>query len=855
MMPPPESVEAVASRWNLTEEIALLRLKRESLNGNGRRSVDPEPALLREPDTEPLHPQARSEARMTPREAAESYIDRGLHPIPIPHREKRPIIDGWPSLRLTKSDLPRFFTGAPTNIGVVLGDECGTADVDLDCPEVIAAAQELLPETAMVFGRQSAPASHYFYRCDPPIPTKRFLDPITADKNNTCIVELRCQKSDGTTGLQTVVPPSVHKETGEQIRFERGCDRDPATIAASVPQADVAKVASVALLARYWPGKKTGRNEAFIALAGVLVRAGWPLDDAIVFHRALYRVLWGAHANLEAAKAEVVATYEKHNNGSETKGRPSLETLVDKRALRAAFGWMGISHPRSGASNAVNEQGAHGWPKPEPMQDELPPVEAFSLNFLPESLRPLVEDVADRMQAAIEFPAVVSIVCLAGVVSRRAVIQPKTVDTDWVVVPNLWGAIVARPGLKKSPVIQAVMQPLHQIQAEWRYEYGQALQEYESAKEEYELRYAAWRDLYKAEAKGKKRAPDRPEAAPDAPTLRRLFVNDATFEALHKTMSENPAGVLVIREELAGLLSRLDQEQYGAERAFYLSGWMGDASYDMDRIGRGTIIVPHNCLSVLGGIQPGRLASYLADTVKDGPSNDGLIPRFQVMVYPNMPTSWKWVDRKPNVAAQEVAMRVFRSLLQLDPENPLRFKFTPDAQQFFAEWSRRLELRMREDRLPDVLVSHIAKYPSLFASLALVYEVFDRAAKGSVSSGSSPLMVPLKQLEPVAELCCLLESHARRIYACVVKPEVLAARTLGKHLKQRDVTNENGGHDWFYGRDVYRNQWTGLGGPEEVKAAASVLQDAGWVWAVYTQPGSQGGARTIRWLVNPRIWQ
>jgi hypothetical protein len=32
------------------------------------------------------------------------------------------------------------------------------------------------------------------------------------------LIELRCQKTDGSIGLQTIVPPSTHKETGKEIR-------------------------------------------------------------------------------------------------------------------------------------------------------------------------------------------------------------------------------------------------------------------------------------------------------------------------------------------------------------------------------------------------------------------------------------------------------------------------------------------------------------------------------------------------------------------------------------------------------------------------------------------------------------
>ena len=202
------------------------------------------------------------------------------------------------------------------------------------------------------------------------------------------------------------------------------------------------------------------------------------------------------------------------------------------------------------ADEETTHQAADAWPKPDPIQSELPPVETLSEDLLPDSFRPLVADVAERMQVPMDYPAVVMVLCLAGAVNRRAVIQPKAVDTGWVIVPNLWGGIIAPPGFMKSPVIQAATRPLSKIQTEWRQEHEEALEDYARDKEEYELRRAAWKEQYKANTKKGKAAPDRPEDEPEEPKLRRLIVNDATFEALHQTMSENPAGILVIRDEL-----------------------------------------------------------------------------------------------------------------------------------------------------------------------------------------------------------------------------------------------------------------------------------------------------------------
>ena len=198
---------------------------------------------------------------MNPREAAAYWVDRGFHPVPVPYREKAPVLDAWQKLRIKKDNLHSYFDGSAQNIGVLLGDEHGSADIDCDCPEAMAAAMELAPPTGLVFGRASKPASHFFYRCKPPVRTRRFTDPTS---KKTTLVELRCQKADGSIGLQTVVPPSVH-QSGEQIWFEPDRDGDPAEAQAQVLISAVSKIAAAAALARHWP-REGSRHDAFLAL-------------------------------------------------------------------------------------------------------------------------------------------------------------------------------------------------------------------------------------------------------------------------------------------------------------------------------------------------------------------------------------------------------------------------------------------------------------------------------------------------------------------------------------------------------------------------------------------------------------
>ena len=383
------------------------------------------------------------------------------------------------------------------------------------------------------------------------------------------------------------------------------------------------------------------------------------------------------------------------------------------------------------------------WPDPAPMQGELPPVQRLDEDLIPVSLRVFIRDVAERMQVPIDYPAIIAVLALAGGVNRRAVIQPKENDTGWVVVPNLWGGIVAPPGFMKSPVIQAVVRPLVEIQQNWRLEHELAVGEHEHLKEESELRHSAWREEFKKSTKQGKASPERPDAPVVSPLMRRLIVNDATFEALHQTISENTTGILVIRDELTGWWSTLDRAGREGERAFCLQAWNGDTGHTIDRIGRGTIHVEACCMSMLGGIQPGRLRSYLVDALQDGPGNDGLIQRFQLLVWPDTDPAWTYVDRPPDRVTEEQVVHIFRTMVTLGRGNPLHFRFDPDAQGLFIEWLSELESKVRGNDLHPALISHLSKYRSLMPSLALLFELADRAANGALHSETADLYVSL----------------------------------------------------------------------------------------------------------------
>lgn len=480
-----------------------------------------------------------------------------------------------------------------------------------------------------------------------------------------------------------------------------------------------------------------------------------------------------------------------------------------------------------------------GWPEPEPLPDRLPDVAQFDLELMPESFRSLVRDVTERMQVPMDFPAVTAIAALAGVTNRRVLIQPKRQDDSWIVVPNLWGGIIGSPGLMKSPVMGCMTQPIRAMEREWITAHEIEKQDYLAAQELYEIELRAWKDGCTKSFKTGTARPEKPQPPASLQPLRRLIVNDATFESLHTRLAENPAGAFVLRDELTGWLSGLERQGHEQERAFYLECWSGDSSFTIDRVTRGSIYVPHACVSLFGGIQPARLRDYLGDALRDGPSNDGLMQRFQLMVWPDIPADWKYLDRKPDKEALNQVEGIYRQIAEMDAASPVKFRFDDTAQALFEEWLTELESRLRGEELHPAMQAHLAKYRSLMPSLALLFALADGCTD----------VVPAGNARQAAAWCEYLESHAHRIYSGNVRTDYQAAMALSRRLAKGWKRDEG----TFTVREVYRNGWHLLESPEAARGALLVLAEYGWVRDTSATSERQAGRPAETYQRNPRI--
>ncbi len=78
-------------------------------------------------------------------------------------------------------------------------------------------------------------------------------------------------------------------------------------------------------------------------------------------------------------------------------------------------------------------------------------------------------------------------------------------------------------------------------------------------------------------------------------------------------------------------------------------------------------------------------------------------------------------------------------------------------------------------------------------------------------------------IEDISERMQCIESHARRIYSAILRPEAAAARELAKHLKRGDLGNK------FTIRETYRKGWTGLSSKEDAESAVEILCELNWI--------------------------
>jgi len=490
------------------------------------------------------------------------------------------------------------------------------------------------------------------------------------------------------------------------------------------------------------------------------------------------------------------------------------------------------------------------WRVPEEIRPELTKVPKLDLD-LPQSMAEFIHGHADLRQCAPDYVAAGLIVTLSSAVGARLAIRPGR-HNPFTVVPNLWGAGVGTPSVIKSSAIDASVNLLLKKEEPYYQEYRESLRSYKFEE-----------DIFKAEVtritKEGTKDRDAKEAAqaalnaleaPERPRQKRLVVTDITIEKLYDLLAENPDGLLYYRDELDTLFKSWIDPRRQSDRKSYMELWEGTRTIPVDRIGRDASRIERGCLAMIGSIQPGVIQKLAKEAMDEGGGNDGLLPRFQVMVYPDpvypenglpdAPYDFS-VDRTMSGIISGLVDTNYMQAGAQSSENIHRgipyIHMTERGFGRFNEWLVASLKDLKAPGVPSAWQGHIGKYRSLIPSLALIFHLVDWQHHEKQKPLSS---VDIEQVERAIGCAEYLQAHAKRIYSLELTAPTRAVHTLADRLRAGALQNG------FTLRDVYRPEWAGLKDRKTAAAAIREMLRHGWIKA--KQTGKQ-----ITYDINPKV--
>jgi hypothetical protein len=482
---------------------------------------------------------------------------------------------------------------------------------------------------------------------------------------------------------------------------------------------------------------------------------------------------------------------------------------------------------------------AEAWPEiDQSLLDEgrwanVPPL---PVDVLPPAWGQWVTDTAQAAGTPVDYVvqgvlAAVAGVCGAGVVAR--------VTPSWAEPMILWQALLGAPSSGKSPALAAVRRLLGEIEGELRSGDPGRRARHARKVEAARLLTEQWRDNCETAVKLGTPAPDKPVDAEfdEAFVPGQIAFADSTMEALADVVSGNPLGVILWRDELAAWLANLNRyANGGSDRAHWLEAWSA-AGITINRRSRTRPLhLPKFPVSVVGTIQPDRIADALAG------DDDGLAARF-LYAWPDPPAYTSLLDRR--TPDDDGALARLQSIARLaqTPDEPRRLTFDTQAIVLLDDFMEELHRAARG--LDGLEASWLGKGPGTVARLALALALLDWSDSGAALP---PGMI---ESEHVSGAIRLWNDYFRRHALAVFNQ---AGRADRDRLAKRALHWIKSTAPAEVSREMIRCD--ALSYAVDAEGADKViarLEQGGILQALPAESGKRGGRPARRWAVNPGL--
>jgi hypothetical protein len=312
----------------------------------------------------------------------------------------------------------------------------------------------------------------------------------------------------------------------------------------------------------------------------------------------------------------------------------------------------------------------------------------------------------------------------------------------FVEAPIIYAGIVTESGQRKSPLMNAILDPLIELQQEEEERYRQE-------KASYDLAYELWQvdkdSMPKEEWKANEPTPPTP--------VREFYLDKATIEAIDKIKSSQPdTSLLWKKDELSGLLNSYNAYKggRGEDKESILTGWNGRGVKKNLKSGE-RVSLKQDSMSIFGAIQDVTLQKKMGDFDDE----QGEWGRFLWCLIPLKALRLPDNDTSFQLAFLKSLYQDARSL------KPQTYRFAFDAQARYDNYHWQLEQR-RVAHPKRGMRAALAKMEGYTARLALILHLMAELEAGK---REPDLYIPLERVEAAIQLTEFYLSQVTLIHA------------------------------------------------------------------------------------------
>jgi len=363
-------------------------------------------------------------------------------------------------------------------------------------------------------------------------------------------------------------------------------------------------------------------------------------------------------------------------------------TMTDKeRAMR-------IFHKAIDTAKEMQEKAPTFQSADEPsLQDNQRKNGKFPIDVLHPRLQNIIKEANSTLGFPTDYLAGSMLTAMAAAIGNTHAVEHMEGWKEYVI---LFTAHVGSPGSNKSHPLSFAMQPLLDFDAEQAALHTEAMKRYNAA----------------MELPPKERVANGYEQNPTEPIRKRFTMQDVTPEAVHRILSENPRGLCLVSDELAGWFKNFNRYNNGSESEFWMSVFNHKVAMSDRKSSQSGVFIRNPFLCVIGTIQP----KILMELAGNNRNANGFMERI-LYVMPTDQTKVKW-NRERKTPSFDIAAEwksILAKLIEIIPKvgehgeiMPEVVPFTPEALDRLFSWQNEVTERCNREG-SDTLTSIASK--------------------------------------------------------------------------------------------------------------------------------------------------